>query len=242
MYRIIAIFSLTLCFSITGVLYPQSAVAERNWFEQQIIELKVYPYKDKAYEHLKEGKLSEAAVEFAKVLEIDPTDTNVRLDYCQVLYDQRDYTQAKAQALEVLKSHPDNASALMLATSSLQKLGRNAEALDLLLDTIQKKILTKLAQENAFVSAVHLLIKQKEYALLLNILDTEGSTLSPAKHAYILGLAYKGANRLNEALKAYKEALAFTDSDALSQKDRLIALSDIADIYMKVRKFDEAQD
>ncbi|MFA9393547.1 MAG: tetratricopeptide repeat protein [Halodesulfovibrio sp.] len=242
MYRIIAIFSLTLCFSITGVLYPQSAVAERNWFEQQIIELKVYPYKDKAYEHLKEGKLSEAAVEFAKVLEIDPTDTNVRLDYCQVLYDQRDYTQAKAQALEVLKSHPDNASALMLATSSLQKLGRNAEALDLLLDTIQKKILTKLAQENAFVSAVHLLIKQKEYALLLNILDTEGSTLSPSKHAYILGLAYKGANRLNEALKAYKEALAFTDSDALSQKDRLIALSDIADIYMKVRKFDEAQE
>lgn len=241
MYRLLSVLSLILFFSISCVLSPQPAAAERNWFEQQIINLKVFPYKDKAYQHLKEGKLSEAAKEFVKVLEIDPTDTNVRLDYCQVLFDQRDYTQAKIQALEVLKKHPDNASALMLGASSLQKLGRNTEALDLLLDTIHKRILTKPAQENAFVTAVHLLIKQKEYALLLNVLNNEGSTLSSAKHAYVLGLAYKGANRLDDALTAYKKALAFTGSDSLSQKDRLIALSDIADIYMKARKFNEAR-
>lgn len=241
MYRLLSVLSLILFFSISCVISPQPAAAERNWFEQQIINLKVFPYKDKAYQHLKEGKLNEAAKEFAKVLEIDPTDTNVRLDYCQVLYDQRDYTQAKKQALEVLKRYPANASALMLGTSSLQKLGRNTEALDLLLDTIHKGILTKPAQENAFVSAVHLLIKQKEYALLLNVLNKEGSTLSPAKYSYVLGLAYKGANRPDEALTAYQKALAFTGSDALSQKDRLVALSDIADIYMKARKFDEAR-
>ncbi|WP_027361375.1 tetratricopeptide repeat protein [Halodesulfovibrio aestuarii] len=241
MYRFISILSLLLLLSTACVASAQDAADKKGWIKQQITDIKVYPYKDKAYQYVKEGKLKEAAIEFVKALEVDPSDAKVRLDYCQVLYDQGQYAETTVQALEVLKSLPDNANALMLGASSLQKLGRNTEALDLLLGTLKKGNLTEAARKNAFVSAVNLLIKEKDYALLLNIIENEGSILSPAKRSYVLGLAYKGAKRPAEARAAYEQALSITGDAGLSRKDRLVALSDLADILMKERAFGKAQ-
>ncbi|SIN74674.1 tetratricopeptide repeat protein [Halodesulfovibrio marinisediminis] len=240
MYRFISVLTLIVLFSIPSVASAQS-VEDRSWIQRQIIHLKVYPHKGKAYELLKEGDRKGAAAEFAKVLEIDPQDTQVRLDYTQTLYDLGEYTNAKTQALEVLKVLPDNANALMLAVNSMQKLGRNTNALDLLLDTIHKGVLPKKAQEDAFVSAIDLLIKQKEYMLLLDVVNKEGDILFPAKRDYILALAYKGAGRDAEAKTAYEKALSYTGRDSLTDKDRLVALSDLADMFMKDREFDKAQ-
>lgn len=241
MYRFITVMTLLVLFSIPNVVLAEPAPVKRNWIERQIIHLKVYPHRAKAYSYLKEDKSKEAAAEFAKVLEIDPYDTNVRLDYSQTLYDLGEYSQAKVQAMEVLKLLPESGGALMLAVSSLQKLGNNSEALDLLLGTLKKGVLSQKAQENAFVSAVDLLIKQKEYALLLNVVGNEKNILFPAKHDYILGLAYKGAGELDKARAAYEKALAYTGDDALSTEDRLVALSDVADILIQSKEYDKAQ-
>ena len=241
MFRFSIALSLFLILVIPDSVFSQTPSAERSWVQQELIKIKVFPFRDKAYQYLREDKLTEAAAEFAKVMEIDPADSESRLDYCQILYDVGDYEAASRQAFEVLKRLPANSQALMLGAVSLQRVGRKAEALSLLLEALDRGGLDQPTTNDAVINAVSLLIEQKDYDRALEFLGGHGLSLSPARRSFVSGLAYKGIGSLVKARAAFEQALLVTGEATLPRESRLVALSDLADILMQANKPKEAR-
>lgn len=241
MFRAVTFFYLLACLFLLFAVPATSVASERGWLEEERIKIKVFPFKDKAYEHIRNGDDEKAAVEFGKVLEIDPLDIGSRLDYAQVLFNLGRYKQAAEQAQKVLQKQPANPNGLMLAVTSLQKLDRNSEALQLLLTKLDNNELSSTDATSAFSSAVNLLLAEKRYKELLNRLQGNTYSFPEVQHAYVSGIALKGSGKHLEARKAFTKALSATGDDALSVPNRLVVLSDLADIHLESDELAQAK-
>ncbi|GAU09749.1 tetratricopeptide repeat protein [Desulfoplanes formicivorans] len=229
---------------LTTILLPLPCHAvqssQGSWFNRKISQLKSYPLKDRGYELLKAGKTKEAAAEFKKALELDPFDTAVRLDYCQTLETLGWYDQLLQQASELRKTAPGNVKALIWIAISYQKTGKADKAADLLVNALDSPDLPEADAVTLATMAMDLLIKQQDFEQAKVLLTAHPSAFPIGRRFFVTGLVNKGLGNDGDALQAYQQALSSTDG-SISVKDRVIALSDSADIFAKQNRTEEAR-
>ncbi|CCO25024.1 exported protein of unknown function [Maridesulfovibrio hydrothermalis AM13 = DSM 14728] len=220
-----------------SVSYGQQPVKQKGWVDKQLLEIQIFPFKDRAYRFLQQGKPQQAAAEFAKALNLDNSDTVLRMDYAQALFSSQKYEEAAQQAAKIITINPDDDHAVLLRSEALQKCGNHSEAVKTLASALEKGRFDPGVRKKITTSLVNLLLNQHDYAKAYKLLKEEPTSFSSGKKNYIQAVVYKNSGRPAEAKAAYKSALL----DKIEAQDRIISLSDLADLEMDEGNFQEAR-
>lgn len=154
--------------------------------------------------------LDGAVAEFRTVLRLDSLNSNARFNLAFVLENQNKHAEAIEELNALLKLTPSDSSARLFLAQVLLKMERREESLKEFL-TISE---TEPDNEEALLQAVTLLVRRKEYARAVSLLEksygqypTKGETA--ATLAYLLAASPQydlrsGARALELAQKVYQ--------------------------------------
>lgn len=185
---------------------------EENFFQRQLRFFRTYPYLERAYRLMDEGRLDEARLELERYLEIDPKDLRVRFMYLVLLQRTGDAEEAIRQADLILEQQPGFVPARVYRGLACQALGRFDEATEAF--RAAAAAAEPGTEEGNFTLEMlaDLALQAGQYSHALEALRQLAETRErDYRFHFREGIAREGLGQLEQAESAYRLALSLAE-------------------------------